>query len=477
MGIQPSKQSPAGTQVLMTSEVVEHKKNTPQEIEAKENDDNITEFSFRKKNAKQLPIELAFYTNLVSLDVSWNMLQTYPGHYCARHKKVKRFVMSFNEIKSLPEEIGLLRHLDVLDLQTNCIHFLPGPFDNLIGLKELYLSSNFLEAFPHELYGFSSLTRLDIGHNRLSRVGKTLGTLKCLSHLSLAHNILTTIPPEVGKLQLLRTLDLNNNKIASLPPQIGKCKCLQHLDMDNNLLEGLPEELSQCKELKVLRVSHNSIRMLAAHLTSITSIQEIHAAHNQIFALLGNFAHLTNLQVLHLQGNSLDHLPPEIGHLHLNDLDISENEHIRVPLLVNEGGTQSLKCYLQTIGEQHRLMNDHMDDLIQSMSKAANTRNIDEQASMEGARLATLNLVMLADAPHVKATEAERAQIQEDIVRTRQRLSKDAEVLRPILATKPERQKMFRESLEHTRRILDEKDMNYGNMTMRQIQRAQKTGI
>ena len=84
--------------------------------------------------------------------------------------------------------MGLLRKLQVLNLQTNKLNFLPGPFDNLVGLKELYLSSNFLEvkpwdkhfftvslltfvpadtqAFPHELYGFSALTVLDLGHNR-----------------------------------------------------------------------------------------------------------------------------------------------------------------------------------------------------------------------------------------------------------------------------------------------------------------------
>ena len=44
-------------------------------------------------------------------------------------------------------QMGLLRKLQVLNLQTNNLHFLPGPFDNLVGLKELYLSSNFLEVF------------------------------------------------------------------------------------------------------------------------------------------------------------------------------------------------------------------------------------------------------------------------------------------------------------------------------------------
>ena len=33
---------------------------------------------------------------------------------------------------------------------------------------------------------------------------------------------------------------------------------------------------------------------------------------------------------------------------------------------VSEGGTRSLLCYLQTLGEQHRLMNDHMDKLVYS---------------------------------------------------------------------------------------------------------------
>jgi hypothetical protein len=80
----------------------------------------------------------------------------------------------------------------VLNLQTNNLHFLPGPFDNLVGLRDLCLSSNFLEVsgsfinvwvwlilaylcavaqgFPHELYGFSALTALDLGHNRCAHM-------------------------------------------------------------------------------------------------------------------------------------------------------------------------------------------------------------------------------------------------------------------------------------------------------------------
>lgn len=93
--------------------------------------------------------------------------------------------------------------------------------------------------------------------------------------------------------------------------------------------------------------------------------------------------------MLDLSNNKLDFVPPEIGCLNLRELDIKDNQHIRVPELVtsrtpkphfnvcrltllnlkfqvSEGGTRSLLCYLQTLGEQHRLMNDHMDKLVYS---------------------------------------------------------------------------------------------------------------
>lgn len=141
--------------------------------------------------------------------------------------------------------MGLLRKLQVLNLQTNNLHFLPGPFDNLVGLKELYLSSNFLEVSLFASFrlpflwltckcwhlGFSARTLRIFSSNclgsrsqqvrvlcvlppwnsctgftsffatekcRISRVGKTLGTLKSLKKLSLAHNNLSEMPAELG---------------------------------------------------------------------------------------------------------------------------------------------------------------------------------------------------------------------------------------------------------------------------------------
>ena len=176
--------------------------------------------------------------------------------------------------------------------------------------------------------------------------------------------------------------------------------------------------------------------------------------------------------MLDLSSNQLDFIPPEIGCLNLRELGIKDNQHIRVPELVkfhslstvvavrcltwyawfhpmqvSEGGTRSLLCYLQTLGEQHRLMNDHMDKLVYSDAAPEKTDakpDSDDNQTLvrkrihlvvwhvsflrlhlfgqEIARLATLNISMLSDIRHVKASDAEKESIREDILKTRERL-------------------------------------------------------
>lgn len=56
--------------------------------------------------------------------------------------------------------------MQIIDLQSNFIHFLPSTMEELRELKELYLSQNQLPQFPHELRNMKKLEVLDLGSNK-----------------------------------------------------------------------------------------------------------------------------------------------------------------------------------------------------------------------------------------------------------------------------------------------------------------------
>ena len=58
-------------------------------------------------------------------------------------------------------------NLEVIDVRTNFLHFLPSSFAALDRLQEVYAANNLLEAFPHEIAKMPYLHTVDLSKNRL----------------------------------------------------------------------------------------------------------------------------------------------------------------------------------------------------------------------------------------------------------------------------------------------------------------------
>ncbi len=125
----------------------------------------------------------------------------------------------------MPDEIGLLDELRVLDLSGNGIFgTLPNSFGNLTKLKELNLSRNGLSDFPPNLGNLKSLEYFNISGNRMSsQVPQSLGTLTNLKHINISSNgLIGAIPGNFNNLTKLEVLNIeNNNGINSLPSLPG----------------------------------------------------------------------------------------------------------------------------------------------------------------------------------------------------------------------------------------------------------------
>jgi hypothetical protein len=161
-------------------------------------------------------------------------------------------------LTSMPDQIGKLRKLRVLDLSVNQIRRLPGQIGECGELSRLDLSSNYIDSLPVQIGKLENLIELNLaGNRRLKAIPEQIDRLKNLTILNLTNNSISKLPVQIGELQKLTVLYLGENQLDSLPVQIGQLKNLKELYLNNNDLSSLPDEIGNLQNLEVLDISYN----------------------------------------------------------------------------------------------------------------------------------------------------------------------------------------------------------------------------
>ena len=135
--------------------------------------------------------------------------------------------------------------LTELWLCSNIITIIPTQIAELINLKVLSFSGNFIDTITNELCSLSKLERLYLDGNKLNSIPLSFQNLKQLQEINLSYNDFDKFPEVLCLLKKLLRLDLSGNDIEDLPMSLKNLRYLMSLHLYETNIENVPAVLSK----------------------------------------------------------------------------------------------------------------------------------------------------------------------------------------------------------------------------------------
>nr|XP_045224849.1 leucine-rich repeat-containing protein 40 isoform X3 [Macaca fascicularis] len=315
------------------------------------------ELLYLRRNKLRFLPEFPSCSLLKELHVGENQIEMLEAEHLKHLNSILVLDLRDNKLKSVPDEITLLRSLERLDLSNNDISSLPYSLGNL-HLKFLALEGNPLRTIRREIINKGTQEVLkylrskikDDGPSQSESAAETAMTLPSESRVNI-HAIITLkildysdkqatlIPDEVFnavKSNIITSINFSKNQLCEIPKR-------------NNFLNSLPEEMESLVRLQTINLSFNRFKMLPEVLYRIFTLETILISNNQVGSVdPQKMKMMENLTTLDLQNNDLLQIPPELGNcVNLRTLLLDGNP-FRVPraaILIK--GTAAILEYLR----------------------------------------------------------------------------------------------------------------------------------
>lgn len=234
----------------------------------------------------------------------------------------------------LPESIGTLENLQILECTSCNLQVIPPFVSGLSKLQVLTINDSSIREIP-EMVLSERMNVLTITNSNLESLPESIGNLINLNTLILNSNRLTTLPSSIRNLTKLKTLELNHNQLTTLPP-INNPNVLEKLMLSHNQFESIPESMTDLSVLQTLNLSHNRITALPDNINKLTRLTYLHLNNNLLTTLPDHFGTILAgnnhpMQILNLFNNNLTSIPVSVRNLrNLTELNLNHNPNLRV---------------------------------------------------------------------------------------------------------------------------------------------------
>lgn len=164
-----------------------------------------------------------------------------------------------SNLRRLPEQLGDMKGLKLLDANHTAIEELPDSITQLEGLYELELSNcKKLRKLPEEFGNMKGLSIFKACNTAISKLPDSFAGFINLVKLDLSCcKSLRSLPNDIWKLTLLEVLNLGQcSKLDRLPEQLGKMQCLEHLYASQTAIEEVSDSIELLSKLQVLNLGY-----------------------------------------------------------------------------------------------------------------------------------------------------------------------------------------------------------------------------
>ncbi|CAI9270837.1 unnamed protein product [Lactuca saligna] len=241
---------------------------------------------------------------------------------------LEKLEFSYTNIKHLPDNICMLKHLKYLHLRDcSLLEKLPKDLGELECLKELTLSSAKIKDLPDSICMLKHLESLKlVDCSLLEKLPKNLGQLECLKELTLSSAKIKDLPDSICKLKHLESLKLVDCwLLEKLPKDLGELECLNELTLSSAKINDLPDSICMLKHLESFKLKHcSTLEKLPKDLGELDCLKHLNLYSAKIKDLPDSICMLKHLVSLGLEKCLfLEKLPKDLGRLEcLEKLDL-----------------------------------------------------------------------------------------------------------------------------------------------------------
>ena len=303
---------------------------------------DIEELTISGNDLYELPDNIGRLQNLTLLDVSYNQLEALPKSILEMHH-LRRLYINDNEFTFLPDWLANLK-LDLLYAVANPLRQIPLNSPSVALDEELWLKlhdqlkastkirSVLLQSipFPIDLKWIGKQHRLrdiELSDCMMWILPRSLWQCKRLRNLKIIECPVTEIGDGIGQLSELRKLVVEATDIRTLPKSIVHCTSLTFVEVSCGELARFPPPLQHVTQLEYLDLRLNSISKIPKWIAKLQSLKTLQCSGNQISILPSELASLTGLLTLCLSANTLREIPDWMYNMtHLRRLHIRYND-------------------------------------------------------------------------------------------------------------------------------------------------------